>query len=104
MSDRRFDAKDPGEKWPLTFDFTVDLPTGVLLTGITSVTFETVLGTDASPNSVANGAAALDITAKKVIVPVKGGVDGCDYKISVQTTSTDPLLAPELDGILPVRV
>ena len=103
MSKRRFDPKDPAEKWPLTFDFTVDLPSGVTLAGITSVTFETVLGVDASPANLANGPAALDATAKKVIVPVKGGLDGCDYKISVLTTSSDPLLAPELDGILPVR-
>jgi hypothetical protein len=103
MSQRRFDEKDPGEKWPLTFDFTVDLPTGVTLSGTPEVAFATALGTDATPNNLANGSAALDQTSKKVVVPVQGGVDGCDYKISVKVGTTDPLLVLELDGVLPVR-
>ncbi len=102
-AERQFDYKDPTEKVRLTFNFTPDLPDGVTLAGVQAVSFETKLGTDGSPSAMANGSAGLDVTGKKVIVPVQGGLDGCDYKISVRCSTTDSDLVLELDGILPVR-
>jgi hypothetical protein len=103
VSSKRFDEKDPAEKVPLTFDFTVDLPDGVVLTSIQSVTFATVYGADASPNSLANGTAGFDTTSKKVIVPVQGGLDGRDYNVSVVALTSESDLVLELNGVLPVR-
>jgi hypothetical protein len=103
VSSKRFDEKDPTEKVPLTFDFTVDLPDGVVLTSIQGVTFTTVYGTDASPNALANGLVGLDATSKKVIVPVQGGLDGRDYNVSVVALTSESDLVLELNGVLPVR-
>jgi hypothetical protein len=103
VSSKRFDEKDPAEKVPLTFDFTVDLPDGVLLTSIQSVTFSTAFGTDVSPSALANGPAGFDATSKKVIVPVQGGLDGRDYNVSVVALTSESDLVLELNGVLPVR-
>lgn len=104
MSTRRFsESKDPLEKVKLTFDFTTDLPDGVVLTGTPDVAFTTAYGTDPSPASIANGAAGLDTTSKKVIVPVQAGLEGVDYRVSVKCATTDAQLVFELDGVLAVR-
>lgn len=104
MSNRRFDAsKDPVEKVRLTFDFTPDLPTGVTLTGAATATITTAYGTDPSVSLTTNGSPALDATSMKVLVPVQGGLDGCDYRVSVKVGTTDSQIYLELDGVLPVR-
>lgn len=103
MSNRRFDEKDPTEKVTLTFNFATDLPTGVTLTGTPTVTVATAYGTDAAPSAIKNGNASLDATATMVIVPVMGGLNCCDYKVSVNVATTNALLVLELDGVLPVR-
>lgn len=103
VSNRRFDTKDPTEKVTLTFDFTNDLPSGVTLSGSPTVAVTLTRGVDPSPTNILNGAASLDGTSKMVIVPVQGGVDGCEYDVSVQCNTTNALLKFELDAVLPVR-
>lgn len=103
MSTRRFDTKDPLEKVKLTFDFTVDLPTGVTLSGTPTVAITLDRGNDPAPSSIANGSAGLDATLKKAIVPVQAGVEANDYRISVVCSTTDPKIVLELDGVLPIR-
>lgn len=103
---QRFDTKDPSESVKLTFDFSPDLALlpAVVLTGSPTVTFAVVFGTDPSPANVANGAAGLDSTSTKVIVPVTGGVGPTtDYSVRVVIATTDPKTILELTGILPVR-
>jgi hypothetical protein len=101
----RFSTKGTGEKRVLVFDFSADLVTGETLTGtVTSVTITVVAGTDPSPATVLVGGNGIDASATKYLVPVQGGVDGCDYDIvvlgAVTTTATKRL---DLGGILPVR-
>lgn len=103
MKIQRFDEKDPAEKVYLTFNFAKDLPPGVLLTSVQAVTYAMFYGEDTNPNAMANGAPGLDSTSTKAIVPVQGGLDGRDYKVSARCATTDPNIVLELDGILPVR-
>ena len=99
----RFEAKDPWELQILTFDFSAGLATGETLTGIPTITVTTVYGTDASPSSILAGANTFDTTSTKYLVPVKGGLDGCDYDIVVDCLTTTPSKTLSLGGILPVR-
>ena len=102
MAIRVFEDKDPSEKVKLAFDFTIDLPAGVTLTGTPVVNVTTVDGIDASPTAILNGAAVFDVTNKKIIQPVRDGLDGVTYNVSVWCATTDAQLALELDGDLPV--
>lgn len=104
LSKLRFDALEPAEYWPLTFNFVPDLAAGETLTGILSVTVTCVAGADPSPAGILNGAQAIDATSTKVIVPVKPLIDGNDYQIVVATSTTNSLKGPVLVGVLPVRL
>jgi hypothetical protein len=103
MTQRFKDSKGPTEKRVLTFNFAADLETGELLQTPITVAFATALGTDASPSALANGAAAVDATGTKVLVPVQGGLEGCDYAITVTvaTSNTNKTLA--MTAVLSVR-
>lgn len=103
MSNRRFESKDPTEKVKLTFDFSPDLASGVTLTGTITVALTLAYGTDPAVNLTQNGSATFNATATQVIVPVQAGLDGNDYRVSVQVGTTDALTYLELDGVLPVR-
>lgn len=103
MTTLRFDVKDPAEKVVLTFDMTNGLSTGEILTGSPTVTCTVLNGVDGSPSSVLNGAASLDGTAKKVLVPVQAGVDGVDYIVHATCSTTNGLKMLALGAILPVR-
>jgi len=60
---KRFDdPKDPSEKVPLTFDFTLGLDAGEQLSGTPVVTVAVVIGTDAVPAAILNGAPTIDAT------------------------------------------
>lgn len=100
----RFDAKHPTALNVLTYDFNAQLAAGDTLTGSPTVTISVNYGTDPSPNGVLNGAANVDVTGKLVLVPVKAGVDGCDYLITVSCASTNSQKAPAMNAILPVRI
>lgn len=98
-----FDQKLPTESLILTFDFTDGLAAGETLAGTPTITFATVLGSDASPGSLANGAAALDPTQKQVLVPVTGGLDQNDYAVTATCGTTNAKKTLSLVGRLPVR-
>lgn len=101
----RFDTLEPSsEAYPLTFDFTPDLNAGETVIGITSVAISVVYGTDPSPSAILNGAAAIDVTGKKVIQGVKNAVVNTDYQLIVTVTTTNVLKNPVLVGVLPVRL
>lgn len=104
VSSPRFDTKLPSESVVLTFDATPDLLTSETLTGTpTIVSIVTSLGTDNSPTAIENGAATLDPTAKKVLVPVQAGLDLCDYDITVKCNTSNPAKVWGLLATLPVR-
>lgn len=101
----QFEPKDPGEEVKLTFDATPDLfGTGVTLNGAPVVTVTMKDGNDPSPSAILNGTAGLDPTSLKVIVPVQGGLNLCDYDVRVKCATTDPQIVWALSGILPIRL
>jgi hypothetical protein len=102
VTEQFFDTKDPAESVELTFDSSPDLPTGITLSGTPAITFAAKLGADASASALANGSAALDLSNTKVIVPVKGGIDGVDYVVRCQIATTNPKLILVLSGTLHV--
>ncbi len=104
MTARRFANKNPVEKLKLAFDFSTDLATGVLLSGSPTVTISDESGLEVTPALTLNGSAGLDSTSTIVVVPVKAGTDGTDYRVSVQVGTTDAQVLLELDGTLPVRL
>lgn len=99
----RVEKKQPLELLPITFDFSPDLLAGETLTGTPTVAITLSLGTDPTPANIANGAAGIDVTGTKVIVPVQGGLDLCEYDITVTVQTTNALKTLTLVGTLPVR-
>ena len=97
------DAKLPGEKVILTFDFTSRLTTGESLTGVPAVGVTVRTGVDANPSTLLNGAPAIDVTGKLALVPVQSGVDATDYLITVLVPTSNPLKQPGMIGVLLVR-
>jgi hypothetical protein len=101
---RYFDPIDVLEKTVLTFDFTKTLGTAEVLTS--PVVIVTLLrGVDATPASVVQGTGpTLDVTGKKILVPVQGRINGCDYAIKAQATVVgNAAKVPTMTGVLPVR-
>ena len=99
----RFDQKDPNELIVLTFDFSPGLAAGETLTGTPTVTITTVLGVDATPSSVLAGGNTLGVSNTAVLVPVKAGIDACDYDVVVRCATSNSAKTLVLGGILPVR-
>ena len=99
----RFEVKDPWELQILTFDFSAGLATGEALVGTPTVSVTTVYGTDSNPSAILAGGNTLDATSTKYLVPVKAGIDGCDYDIVVDALTTTASKTLSLGGILPVR-
>jgi hypothetical protein len=84
-------------------DFSNGLASGETLQGTIATTSTTIAGTDLAPSDILNGSAAFDPTNKKVQVPVKLGVDGCDYLIKVVAQTSNAQKVLSLSAILPVR-
>lgn len=102
-----FEPLYAGEKMPLTFDMTADLtsdelPPGVTLLGTPSITVIVISGVDANPTAILNGSAGLDVTQRKVIVPVQPLIGGVTYQIRVQCGTTQANFSPIIPGTLPV--
>lgn len=97
------DTKDPAEKIVLTFDFTLALATGESVTAVPTPSVAVRSGSDGAPAAMLAGTATIDATGKMVLVPVQGGFDMTDYLIKVLATTSNPLKAPALVGLLSVR-
>jgi hypothetical protein len=85
----RFPNKYAAEKLVLQFDMSAELETGETLTLVSSVTVSVLSGADSSPSDLLNGAAS--ISAGAVLVPVKAGVAGVDYRIDVVCATSNAL-------------
>lgn len=96
-------TKHPQAKNVLTFDFSLGLAAGETLTGTPTVTVETLFGTDAAPAALLNGSAVLSTDALSVLVPVKAGVDGVQYKITVVVGTSNTLKTLAMTAALAVR-
>lgn len=107
MSARRLDEKDPGEKVPLSWDFTTDLGTAEIVgTPTITVTVDNSLRRNADTNDLSTMlSGAPQVSAGKIVLQmVEGGVHGVDYKVrcSVAVNST-PAARLYKTSVLPVR-
>lgn len=83
----RFGNKRVSEKLVLAFEFLDELATGEALVAVSSTTVKVLDGADATPEQIINGVAT--IVGADVLLPVKGGVAGCDYQIEVVATTSN---------------
>lgn len=75
--------KAPAERIVIPFDFEHELSTGETLSSIVSVTVSVYSGTDASVGSMQTPSAAIEEGGKRVLVPLRNGVDGAVYDVTV---------------------
>lgn len=99
----RVDAIDPAEAVVLTFDFSSALDAGETLSGTITTSVVTLLGADAAPSNVLNGAPTFGVGEKTVLVPVKGGLADRDYAIKVVVGTTNEYKVLALVAQLPIR-
>ena len=97
---RFFDVKHPGERVTLAFDFASQLPEGVTVASVDSVTVSTWRGTDATPSAMLAGAPGL--SGSDALQMVEGGLVGVDYLFLASVTLSDTQLRI-LSAVLPVR-
>jgi len=97
------DTLAPAEKRVLTFDFSADLAISETLTGNPTVAITLLSGVDPTPATLANGAAAQDVSQKMILVPVQANNVDCDYAIKVTSTTSNPLKVLVLIGTLKIR-
>lgn len=95
--------KAPAEHLVIPFDFAHGLNTGETLTSIVSVTVEVAVGTDAASGSMQTPAAEIEEGGKRALVPVRAGVDGCQYDITVLADTSNPNKRLSITGRLSVK-
>lgn len=96
-----FRTKQPGEKWPISFNFTEALGTAT----IASVT--SIIALDEFDNSNVSTTvldSALQTNTDKIVYAyVQGGTSGHRYLITCKVAGSDGNSTHELEGILPVQ-
>ena len=91
--------KQPGENWPLAFEFKGKLPTGLsLMSGTVSANRTDTGATDNSVLASTN----LTISGTQAIVRIQAGASGVDYELTAQVTLSDTLTILEEDVLLKV--
>ena len=103
MTTNRLENKDPAEKVTLTFDFTLGLAAGEILTGTPTAIVTLAFGNDPQPAAILNGVPAIDPTTKMVFVPVQAGIADCDYLVRVVAATSNATKVLALSALLPVR-
>lgn len=97
---RLFNAKHPAERVTLAFDFASQLPEGVTVASVDSVTVSTWRGTDPDPSALLVGAPSL--SGADALQMVDGGLAGVDYLFLASVTLSDTQVRI-LPAVLPVR-
>lgn len=95
-----FQAKDPGGKVSLPFDFTDDLGTATIASVATTIALNAGAEGDTPDTLALYGSET--IVAGLVYVPVEAGVHFCDYVVGVAATLSDGRVLV-LAGLVPVR-
>ena len=98
-----FNVKDPAESVPLTFNMSAGLVPGEVLVSTPIVSVFVSEGSDPNPTNILNGGPAFDVSLTRLIQPVFGGINGCEYQIVVTCPTSNPIKTLTLVGILPVR-
>lgn len=96
----RFPNKFPSEKLVLTYDFTAELGGDEFLTGEVNVNITLLRGVDANLGALRNGEPQVE--AKRVLLPIKGGLNNCIYQVEVVAVTNNPRKVLALAGELPV--
>lgn len=97
----RFENKLAPEKLVLAFAFGEELDAGESLTAVQSAVVTVLSGTDATPSDLLNGSAA--IVGTDVLVPVKAGVGGVDYRLRIVVATSNASKVLARDGRLYVE-
>lgn len=92
--------KAPAEKVVITFDFNNELAADEFLTGEVNVNITLLRGVDANPAAMRNGEPQVE--NKRVLLPIKGGLNNCMYQVEVVAVTNNPLKVLALAGELPV--
>jgi hypothetical protein len=97
----KFRSKASADNVVLTFDFAGLLPAGQSFVGPISLSIQATSGVDANAHELLHGYPAYDMTKRKILQPVRGGLHRRDYFITV--TASNGTHAYTLSGLLPVR-
>jgi hypothetical protein len=97
----KFRSKAAADSVVLTFDFAGLLPAGQTFVGPITLAIDATSGVDASAREVIYGYPAYDITRRKIVQPIRGGLHRRDYFITVTASNGTHLYT--LSGLLPVR-
>lgn len=92
--------KAPAEKLVLTYDFTNELAADEFLTGEVTVSITLLRGVDANPGAMRNGEPQVE--TKRVLLPIKGGLNNCIYQVEVVAVTNNPRKVLALAAELPV--
>ncbi len=105
--------KNPGASVVLTLDATPQLPSGVTLTAIQSVTVAVAVGYESPPtlayaNPAINASAitlgAVTIAADHAVqMGISGGTSGLSYQVTALVATTNPEIVVALQAIIPVQ-
>lgn len=91
--------KQPSENWPIAFEFSAKLPTGLsLLSGTVSAVR---LDTGATDNTVL-ASTTLIINGTQAIMRVQAGTSGIQYKLTALVLLSDGLSTLEEDALMRV--
>lgn len=99
----RFMCKDPIERVVLTFDFSAVLAPDESLDGPITLTIAATSGTDVNPRDLFDGYPAYDMTKRRILQPIKGGISGRDYFVKVAAATSNKQKSLALAALLPVR-
>lgn len=100
----RFPIVSPAEEHVLTWDFSSELLPGEELSGVPILGVECIAGMDPNPGAILKSSPAYNLLFTQVSQPAMGGLDNCDYYISVSCPTTTPFKVLGRYSILSVRI
>ena len=100
----RFPVVSPAEEHVLTWDFSSELLSGETLAGFPTITVEVTAGVDPNSGTYWQGQPSLNAALTQVSVPWMGGLDNCDYYISVDAPTSTPYKVLGRYSLLSVRI
>jgi len=99
----RFRPKFPDQVAVLTFDVSDQLAPDEKLQGKVTLQIACIAGMDAAATSLFRGVPSYDPTYRRILQPVRGGIDASTYYIKVSAATTNPERDVALAALLPVK-
>ena len=100
----RFPVISPNEEHVLTWDFSSELIGTETLTGLPTISVEVTAGVDPNAGNYWQGQPSFNTALTQVSIPWMGGLDNCDYYISVDVPTTTPYKVLGRYSLLSVRI